>query len=68
MILITDEMIQAADAVLDAAEGVPGATEQAIREAFDAMEPEAKRELASQLLRPASDDEGYSEGQDDRRG
>lgn len=34
---------------------------RALRRQLSELEPEAKRELASQLLRSASTDEGYSE-------
>ena len=39
--------------------------EQAFNDALEAMTPEAKRDLAAQLLRSASEDEGHTEGAPD---
>jgi hypothetical protein len=61
VILITEEMIRTADAVIEAAEGVTGSTEIALHEALMQLTPVAKRRLAFQLLREAFDEDRLDE-------
>jgi hypothetical protein len=62
MIVITEQM---EDAFFDAAyqphEQVLASMTAGLKAALTSLTPEEKRELASQLLRSASTDEGYSE-------
>jgi hypothetical protein len=62
MIVITDEMENAyIDAAYQPHEQVTASVTAGLKAALTSLTPEAKRELASQLLRSASTDEGYSE-------